>query len=94
MGVITLNTWPKSWADVPAGTEVTKRVFEDILNAKPPINIGLYRGFTFCFQAGEPFDQQIDDKGLIRCRFLTFAQISGLYVFLGLQYVGEYKVNF
>jgi hypothetical protein len=87
MEKITHDNWPERWADVPAFTEVSKEVYNDMLDALPPVYL---RHSPYCgFQMGEPQDHAEDETGKWRARFLTFVHVGRRYYYAGINFGGE-----
>ena len=82
--MITKDTWPESWANVPEWEEVSEEVYDHFLNVLPPL---VWRGSYF--QIGEPYSHEVID-GKWRGRYLTFTKEGGKCWFLGIQLKGYY----
>lgn len=83
--MITKDTWPESWASVPAGTEVSEEVYDHFFNVLP---LAAWRGGYF--QSSEPYSHEPDSNGRFRAKYLTFTKRDGKYLYLGIQFYGEY----
>lgn len=84
---ITRENWPECWRDVAPFTEVSEEIYNDMLDALPPIYL---RRSPYCgFQMGEPQDHAQDENGNWRARYLTFVQASRRYYYAGLNFGGE-----
>ena len=64
--MITCDNWPDNWKNVPAGTEISEEVFDQMLNVMPPIY--LRKLPYYGFQMGEPHDHREKYKLDIRPR--------------------------
>ena len=85
--MITKDTWPESWAAVPAWTEVDEDIYYHFLNVLPPLVwVGSY------FQVSEPYSHEVvGDRW--RGRYLTFIKKDGKCWFLGIQLEGHYPMK-
>lgn len=85
--MISLDNFPESWECLPAGTEISKEIYDQMLNVLPPISL---RKSPYCgFQMGEPYDQREDANGKWRARFLTFVNIGKRFYYAGINFGGE-----
>ncbi len=85
--IITKENWPERWEDVPAGTEVSGEVYDQMLNVLPPISL---RKSPYCgFQAGGLHSYREDEDGKMRPRFLTFVNVGGKFYYAGICFGGE-----
>lgn len=85
--MITHDNWPERWEDLPAGTEISGEIYDQMFNALPPISL---RKSPYCgFQMGEPHDHMKDANGKWRARFLTFVNIDKKFFYAGINFDGE-----
>ena len=85
--MITHDNWPERWENLPAGTEISEEIYDQMFNALPPISL---RKSLYCgFQMGEPHDHQEDANGKWRARFLTFVNIGKKFYYAGINFGGE-----
>lgn len=89
MEKITHENWPKSWRDVEPFTEVSEEVYEDMLDALPPIY--LYSSPYCGFQMGEPHCTAADEHGRWRNQYLTFVHVGNRFYYAGINFGGECK---
>lgn len=85
--MLTWDSMPDSWNEVAPGTEISEKIFDDMLNAMPPIPLckSPYCGF----QLGEANDHKEDTNGKWRARYLTFVGVGGKYYYAGVHFGGE-----
>ncbi len=87
MDKITHDNWPQNWRDVPPFTEVSEEVYNDMLDALPPIYL---RRSPYCgFQMGEPHSTAADENGNWRNQYLTFVHIGTKHYYAGLNFGSE-----
>ena len=85
--MITHDNWPERWENLPAGTEISEEIYDQMFNALPPISL---RKSLYCgFQMGEPHNHAEDENGKWRAQFLTFVSVSGRYFYAGIHFGGE-----
>lgn len=85
--MITHDNWPERWEDLPAGTEISGVIYDQMFNALPPISL---RKSPYCgFQMGEPHDHREDANGKRWARFLTFVNIGERFYYAGINFGGE-----
>lgn len=85
--MLTWDSMPDSWNEVAPGTEISEEIFDDMLNAMPPIPL---RKSPYCgFQLGEAYDHKEDANGKWRARYLTFVGVGGKYYYAGVHFGGE-----
>ncbi|MDL2206546.1 hypothetical protein LJC33_06540 [Eubacteriales bacterium OttesenSCG-928-N13] len=87
--MITCDNYPERWEDVPAGTEISETIYNDMLNVMPPISIRGGIGFYAGFQMGEAYDHQCDETGKFRARYMTFVNIGDRYFYAGICFGGR-----
>lgn len=85
--MITCDNWPEHWEDLPAGTEISEEIYDEMLNVMPPVGL---RNSPYCgFQMGEAHDHREDANGKWRARFLTFVNIGKRFYYAGIYFGGE-----
>ena len=85
--MLTWDTMLDSWDKVAPGTEIAEEIFDDMLDAVPPIP--LRKSPYFGFQLGEAHDHMEDAGGKWRARYMTFVGVNGKYYYAGIHFGGE-----
>lgn len=63
--MLTWDSMPDNWNEVAPGTEISEEIFDDMLNAMPPIPL---RKSLYCgFQVGEAHDHKEDAQRQVAC---------------------------
>ena len=85
--MITMDTMPDTWGDVPVGSEISEELYYDMLNLLPPIYLrkSPYPGF----QCSEPYTHAEDDCGHWRSKHMTFVRVGDRFYYAGIQFAGE-----
>lgn len=83
----TKDNLPKTWDEVPVGSEISEELYWEMLNMLPPLSLrhSPYRGF----QSSEPHSHEVDDQGRVRSTHMTFVAVNGKFYYAGIQFGGE-----
>ena len=88
--MMTRETMPiDGWSKVPVGTEISKDLYDGMLNVLPPISLYAKYSPYSGFQVGEAYTHEQDEQGRWRSMHMTFVTVGGRYYYAGINFCGR-----